>query len=208
MSLSPSYRSLIRRRPATHQLIVFPLRHERFALPIRYVYKVIPLGQTYGVCHQTGISLTRYQNCDILVIDIQRRIFPDLPESIPLLEPVITSSHPDSKKQSLMDASEESSSLSKENSQIVQASQRHLLLMQTSQKELIGIPLDVPPSLRRVSESAFSPIPSVYLEQSRIRCISALVALSEQETPVFLLNPGQLLQGQSPLLPNVKGEEG
>ncbi|WP_416669973.1 chemotaxis protein CheW [Egbenema bharatensis] len=185
--MSPSYRSIIRRNHATQQLIVFPLRQERFALPIRYAYKVIPMSQTYGVCQQTGVSLTRYQNCDVLVIDIQRRIFASAPIQ-PLLPGELNSvSHLESFQ-----------------SPLISPNPTHLLLMQTPHNELMGIPLDTPPMLRRVPDSAFAPVPAAYLKQGNIRCISALVVPSKDEPPIFLLNPNQIIQSLS-LLPEMEG---
>jgi hypothetical protein len=61
---------------------------------------------------------------------------------------------------------------------------------------LIGVPFDSPPMLRRVPKSAFAPIPTVYLAQGTIRCVSALITVSESEPPFFLLNLEQLLQSE------------
>jgi chemotaxis signal transduction protein len=182
---SPSYRSITRRNRATQQLIVFPLRQERFALPIRYAYKVIPMSPTYGVCQTSGISLTRFQDRDVLVIDIQRRIFASSP-----VQPLL----PD-KLDSVPHLPFQSQSFS--------PTLKHLLLMQTPQNELMGIPLDTPPTLRRVPDSAFAPVPAAYLKQGSIRCVSALVIPSKDEPPIFLLNPNQLIQGSS-LLPGIE----
>ena len=59
----------------TQSLIVFTLRREWFALPIDMVQKVIPLGAVYGDPQGTGISLTEYQNREVVVIDMASRIF-------------------------------------------------------------------------------------------------------------------------------------
>lgn len=184
MTPSPSRRGAARRNQATQQLIVFRIRHEWFALPIRFAYKVIPMGQTYGMCRNEGISLTRYQDRDVLVIDIQRRIFFSSPEQY------LVSGELDSV------SSSRSSSLTSFN-------QQHLLLMQTSHGELMGIPLEAPPSLRRVPDSAFAPVPTEYLKQGNIRCISALVVPSKDESPIFLLNPNQLIQSPATLSPGI-----
>jgi chemotaxis signal transduction protein len=174
MSTPPSHRGNTRRNQATQQLIVFRLRQERFALPIQFAYKVIPMGQTYGVCQNEGVSLTRYQDRDVLIIDIQRRIFTN------------------AVKQHLLSGLSSSTADSQFDIHL-----SHLLLMQTSQGELIGIPLDKPPSLQRVANSAFTPVPPAYLQQGGIRCISALVVPAKDESPIFLLNPNQLIQVSS-----------
>jgi purine-binding chemotaxis protein CheW len=176
-SLSSQY-GFTRRKRLTQQLIVFRLRREQFALPIQFAYKVIPMVQTYGICQERGVSLARYQNHDILVIDVQRRIFIDSVESTHSFQ-LLSSNH------SVSNAS--SSTLSN-------SAQPHLLLTQTSQGELFGIPLEMPPSLQRFPNTAFTPVPDHFLSQGSIRCISALVIPSKNESPIFLLNPNLLIQ--------------
>jgi hypothetical protein len=184
-SLSPQY-GFACRKPLTQQLIVFRLRHEQFALPIQFAYKVIPMVQTYGFCQERGVSLTRYQDRDILVIDVQRRIFIDSSES--------------SRSFQLLDSKYSISNTS--NPTLPDSAQPHLLLTQTSQGELFGIPLEMPPSLRRVPNTAFNPIPDHFLKQGSIRCISALVVPSKNESPIFLLNPNLLIQNPSAWMTN------
>jgi chemotaxis signal transduction protein len=76
----------------------------------------------------------------------------------------------------------------------VSAEQRHLMVVDDRQGSLIGIPLDSPPALCRVTKAAFSPIPTVYLAEGCIQCVSALITVSESEPPLFLLDLDQLLQ--------------
>ncbi|GAB4377144.1 MAG: hypothetical protein Kow00121_25770 [Elainellaceae cyanobacterium] len=173
MAISYSRHMLTRRAESTQQLIVFRVLDEWFALPIQVAYKVIPLGQVYGASQKGGVSLTRHQNQEVLVLDLQQRIFGEPP-----MQPLLTST-------------QEMESVAS-----TRSPQRHLLLIQTIQGELIGLPLDAPPLLRRVPKSAFTPISSTYLAQGNIRCVSALIVLSEDEAPIFLLNPNQLIQSQ------------
>jgi chemotaxis signal transduction protein len=179
---------------ASRQLVIFQLQGEWLALPIECVYRVIPLGQVYGVSHGQGISLTRYENQEIPVIDIQRRIFGSVsvllesPESSihsKEVEPYIPVSVP----------------LEDEDTPQSQSPKQHyLLIIQTSQGELTGIPLESQPSLRRVPESAFAPPPASYLANGTIRCVSALVTLDNNHPSLFLLNPAQIMQ-DVPVLP-------
>lgn len=175
MTLSSHRRAKTRRAESMQQLIVFRILQEWFALPIRAAYKVIPLGQVYGT-HQGGLGLTRYQDRDVIVIDIQRRIFGEQPHS-----PLLTAT----KSPTTSDAA--------------LSDQRHLLLIQSTQGELIGLPLDNFPCLRRVPESAFAPIPPMYLTEGRVRCVSALITTANDEPPAFLLNLTQLIENPTAL---------
>jgi purine-binding chemotaxis protein CheW len=59
----------------TQKLITFRLREEWFALRIKDVVKVIIADKIYGHSQQQGISLTQYQDQEILVIDVGYAIF-------------------------------------------------------------------------------------------------------------------------------------
>ena len=180
-----SRRSATRKIKATQQLIVFRLRNESFALPIRASLKVIPLGEVFGAPQITGVGLTIYQEQELLVIDIGQRIFNNL----------IT--------QSALTSSEPSESLPA--SDAIKANQiegNYLLIVQTSARTLVGLPLKEPPSLQRVPESAFAPLTSDYLAYGTIRCVSALIIQGNDQPPLFLLNPDQLIQPS--LSPSVK----
>ncbi|MDV3000491.1 MAG: hypothetical protein N5P05_002097 [Chroococcopsis gigantea SAG 12.99] len=56
-------------------VVTFPLAQYWFALPTVAVQKVIQMGPIYGDPRHTGVSLTRYQEREILVVDVQYRIF-------------------------------------------------------------------------------------------------------------------------------------
>lgn len=174
MTLSSSRHGFPRRREATQQLIVFRILYEWFALPIRIAYKVVPIGQVYGSNGADDIRLTRYQNQDVLILNVRHRIFGE------------------KANQALLPSADDT--------QVKPLPERHLLLICTPQGELIGIPLENPPALRHVPESAFAPIPATYLAEGSIRCVSALVTVAENEPPIFLLNPNQLLQPTNALL--------
>ncbi len=176
-----SRRSSNRKVKPTQQLIVFRLRNEGFALPIRASLKVIPLGEVFGAPQTTGVGLTLYQEQELLVIDIGKRIFKGL----------LT--------QSALPTSEPSETLPP--SDTIEGS--YLLIVQSSTRKLVGLPLLEPPSLQRVPESAFAPLTSEYLAYGTIQCVSALIMQSNEQPPLFLLNPDQLVQPQSSLPPTL-----
>lgn len=178
-----SRRSSNRKVKPTQQLIVFRLRNEGFALPIRASLKVIPLGEVFGAPQTTGVGLTLYQDQELLVIDIGQRIFKGL-----LTQDALPTSEP---SESLPQAS------------TIEGS--YLLIVQSSKSKLVGLPLLEPPSLQRVPESAFAPLTSDYLAYGTIQCVSALIIQGNEQPPLFLLNPDQLVQPQS-ALPPTRGE--
>lgn len=179
--LSSRRRSTARQARATQQLIVFRLENESFALPIRAVQKVIPMGQIYGASEGAGVSLTLYQDQELIVIDVRRRIFRETPNQ-------------DLSEGSLSPQSTE---------QPRKVAEHYLLIVQDSQGKIVGLPIDAPPSLQRVPESAFSPLTSDYINEGNIRCVSALIIPNNDEPPLFLLNPNQLIHSLQALPPGV-----
>ena len=173
-----SRRASKRKAEATQQLIVFRLNNERFALPIRAVQKVIPMSHIYGGSQGAGVSLSLYQDQELLVIDVEHRIFRSAPSSY-------------SPKPALPHKGQE------EQPDITLA--RFLLIVQSPQGKLVGLPIDSPPSLQRVPESAFTPLTSTYMAEGNIRCVSALILQNNDEPPLFLLNPEKLVQPQQAL---------
>ncbi|NES81128.1 MAG: chemotaxis protein CheW [Moorea sp. SIO2B7] len=162
-----------RQTETTQQMIAFLLRQEWFAVPIRYVQKVVPLGNVYGDPKGTGVSLTIYQGQELLVVDVGHRIFAEVQNlELPSEEDILT----------------------KNNSNLNQ--QRFLLIIQGAFGESVGLPIDSPPSIRRVPESAFKPLPEGYVSQGNIQCVSSMIIEVNDEPPLFLLNPNQLTQPQ------------
>jgi purine-binding chemotaxis protein CheW len=175
-----SRRSASRKAEASQQVIVFRLRNEGFALPIRAVQKVIPMTNVYGAPLGGGVRLTLYQDQELLVIDVGQRIFGGVRTK-------------DSSKSTFG----ESQLLSLDDITV----ERFLLIIQSSSHKTVGIPLSEPPSLQRVPSSAFTPLTSEYISEGNIRCISALIVPGNDEPPLFLLNPDQLVQSQQALPP-------
>ncbi|MEA5535878.1 chemotaxis protein CheW [Crocosphaera sp. XPORK-15E] len=142
----------------TQQMIAFILGKEWFALPIDAVQKVVTMGKVYGDPQETGISLTHYQDQELLVIDVARCIFG------------ITSMSPE---QTINE-------------------QRFLLVIQNQAHKIVGLPIDSPPSLRRIPASAFMALPEIYLTQGNINCISSTMIQVPNQEPLFLLDVDQL----------------
>lgn len=176
-----SRRASNRKAEATQQLIVFRLYNEGFALPIRCVHKVIPMGNIYGGREGAfSVGLTLYQDQELLVIDGYHRIFRRAPSSeAPATDQALP--HKGQEEQPDM------------------TSAGFLLIVQSPQGKLVGLPIDSPPSLQRVPESAFTPLTSTYMAEGNIRCASALILQQNDEPPLFLLNPEKLVGPQQAL---------
>lgn len=232
-----SRRSSNRKVKPTQQLIVFRLRNEGFALPIRASLKVIPLGEVFGAPQTTGVGLTLYQDQELLVIDIGKRIFRSVvttktlsgsepsktlssnkPSKIPLSSESSETLSGNELDESLLSSELNKSPSSSELSETLSGNEldkslspsgtiegSYLLIVQSSKSKLVGLPLLEPPVLQRVPESAFAPLTSDYLAYGTIQCVSALIIQGNEQPPLFLLNPDQLVQPQSALPPTLDG---
>ncbi len=78
---------------------------------------------------------------------------------------------------------------------------RFLLIIHNKNNEIIGLPIDSPPSILRVSESAFIPLPNIYLTQGNIHCISSILIQVNEQNSFFLLDIPQLMSVTSNPLP-------
>jgi len=70
----------------------------------------------------------------------------------------------------------------------------YLAIVPNLQGDMVGLPLESQPALRRIPESAFSALSATYQSEGNIRCASALIIPSQEEPPIFLLNLHQVLQ--------------
>ncbi len=70
---------------------------------------------------------------------------------------------------------------------------RFLLIIHNENYKIVGLPIDSSPSIRRVSESAFIPLPEIYLTQGNIHCISSTMIQIDNQNPLFLLDVAQLI---------------
>ncbi len=57
----------------------------------------------------------------------------------------------------------------------------------------VGLLVDGTPAIKRAKQSAFSPVPSVYLIMNRLQGINTLVTVGDQEPPHFLLEVDTVL---------------
>lgn len=157
---------------ATQQLIAFTLYQERFALPVRAAKKVVAMGNFYGYDPNSEINLMLCQNQEITVINVERRIF-GKPINQTLLPPAGESFIPP-KSQTLP--------------------QGYVLIVQPHNNDAIGLAIATLPTLHRIPEAAIVPLSASYLSDGSLRCVSSLITLSPEESPLFLLDLNQLLQ--------------
>jgi chemotaxis signal transduction protein len=175
---------------ATKRLITFKLGDGDFALPLDRVQKVTTLDRVYGDPDRTGVSLTTYQGRELVVIDVGYRIF-GKPQQV-LLPHQQTRTSP-------------------RTTQIDGDATRYLLILQSESIEtatglvsqLVGLPIDSPPSIQSIKLSAFQPLPEIYRKHSNIHCVSAMSIAAPigggsqtSELPsIFLLDATSIVTG-------------
>ena len=196
-----SQRHRSRKAEFKHQLIVFRLRQEWFALPIQAAQKVIQLGKIYGGGEGAEMGLTLYHDREIPVLDIQQRIFGTANGGASeTVSGTVSGGVSATASQALLPPSNPAVPEQPGSTIDPALPQRFLLLVQTSTETTIGFPLDSQPILRRVPESAFAPLSAAYLSEGQLRCVRCLIIPTPDEPPFFLLNLDQLLQIK-PMLP-------
>ena len=160
----------------TEQIITFCLRQEWFALPILAIQKVIPLGKVYGDPQGTGVSITAYEEQEIIVIDVAQFIFQDLSSSDLMATEIDT--------------------VTAELSWLDWEQQRYLIIINLDEttQNLLGLPIDSQPVMRRVTKSNFKVLPQAYLNQGNINCVSEEIIELPEHPPIFLLNPQSLAE--------------
>lgn len=180
----------------TQQIITFQIEHEWFALPIFAVKKVVPKSDTHGDYHGSGAGLTVHEGRELMVLDITQQVFgpnryrsplPDTPPVTPAPSPTIASTSPDASTHSQESTPKE-----------------YLLIVRDHQGDLIGLPIELPPTVRRIPQSAIVPLPASYAARVNIQCVSSLIVQSDDHPILFLLNHEQMFRSQ-PLLPPSSG---
>jgi purine-binding chemotaxis protein CheW len=156
-----SRRFVNRQQTPLQSWVTFVIHSEGFALPIAAVQQVVPLDRIYGDPQRSGLSLTRYRDRELLVVDVGYRIFGNPPAL-----PVIPSS----------------------------LSTQLLLVVQNARGEIVGVPIESPPSVRHLADSAFVPIPDSYLATGNLHCISAQRITTEANESFFILDAEALLR--------------
>jgi chemotaxis signal transduction protein len=71
--------------------------------------------------------------------------------------------------------------------------QRFLAILKGKNDELVGLPIDSPPSVLQVTESAFTALPEAYMQRGNIKCISSMM-VQMSDRALFLLDRDALLQ--------------
>ncbi|MBE9069926.1 chemotaxis protein CheW [Leptolyngbya cf. ectocarpi LEGE 11479] len=159
------------------QVIVFQIQREWFALPIFAVKKVVPKSDTHGDYHGSGAGLTIYEGRELLVLDVNQQVFGGTsPQLVPALAAEPAHFEP------------------------TQFGNGYLLIIRDRKGELVGLPIEAAPTVRRIAQSDIVPLPANYAARVNIQCVSGLIIQSDNQSILFLLNPDQLLQAQ-PLLP-------
>ncbi|MGF1487299.1 MAG: chemotaxis protein CheW [Prochloraceae cyanobacterium] len=72
--------------------------------------------------------------------------------------------------------------------------QRFLLVVENKAKDIIGLPIDSPPSLRRVPLSGFVSLPQAYSNKGNIRFLSSSAIQLEDNSSLLLLDPEKLFK--------------
>lgn len=155
----PSRRTRSAQTLDTRQLLVFRIRKEWFALPLEVLQRVVPMGRIHGDQGDLGIGVTRYEDQELMVIDVGRRIFPRSEDQGPL----------------------------------VPESERHMVILQAPSGEMLGLPIDSRPQLKRVPSSALTPLPPSYTSMAYVQCVSGMVIAEDGEQSYFLLAHDRLL---------------
>jgi chemotaxis signal transduction protein len=167
----------------TQRLIMFELRAQTFAIPLDRVHKVTTLdapgarlgNRLYGDPNHTGVSLTTYQDRELVVIDVGHRIFGTTTTA-------------------LLPSQHHSSGVPAPAPPMI----RYLLILQPEPDRLIGVPIDSPPSIQSIQISAFKPLPEIYQQHSNIHCVSAMSIDLPDRPSIFLLDVASLSEPTSP----------
>ncbi len=166
----------------TRQVIAFQIRQEWFALPIGAVHKVVPMSNTYGDPLGSGMSIMVYQGQELGVLDVERKIFgKSLPQETLLLAPSLT-----------VDTDTNFSLPSQTEAPKIQTPE-YLIILQNTQGNIVGLPIDSSPLVRRFPDSSFAPLPNGFVSQTNIKCVHLLIIRADYQPPLFVLNPDQLV---------------
>ncbi|MEM9002542.1 MAG: chemotaxis protein CheW [Cyanobacteria bacterium P01_F01_bin.86] len=179
----------------TQQVIVFQIQREWFALPIFTVKKVVPQSNTQGDYQASGTGLTVYEGKELLVLDIARQVFGSNRDRELSPNPSSVTPPPSSVPPTLATAAPTPPPEPSAN-----AKQGYLLIIRDHQEELIGLPIESTPTVRRVPQSAMVPLPASYAARVNIQYVSGLIVQSHDQPILFFLNPDQMFRAQ-PLLP-------
>jgi len=146
-------------------LLTFQLRGQWFCLPLVLARRVIS-GPADAALAPAG--LTQLQQDNIPLIDTATLIYQEAPPS--------QGDTPTTKAWGP-----------------AQAPVQTVLVIDPPPLGAVGLLIDSTPSIRRAKQSAFSPVPAIYLIMNRLQGINTLVTLGKHEPPHFLLEVDALL---------------
>jgi chemotaxis signal transduction protein len=160
-----------RRRPfqePTLRLIAFQLRHHWFCLPLVMARRVLPTAADDAA---RGLGLTLLHQESVPILDLADRVYQPLP-LLPGSSPRLHDSTPEAP-----------------NPQSLQS----IVVVDSPRFGALGLLVDGIPALKRVKQSAFSPVPASYLVINRLQGINTLVSVTDAEPPLFLLEVDALV---------------
>ncbi|MEM1311143.1 MAG: chemotaxis protein CheW [Cyanobacteria bacterium P01_H01_bin.153] len=172
--------ALVRIRKARSQepilrLLAFQLRHHWFCLPLAIARRVLQRELTPA---GPAMDLIQLRQENIPVLDIARLVYgkdkPQLAQSGETNPPA---------------TAPEDANLSVQN----------IVVIDLSRGDPVGLLVDGVPTLKRVRQSAFSPVPPIYVTTHQLRGLSSVIQPDPQmpdslTQPMFLLNVEALLQ--------------
>jgi chemotaxis signal transduction protein len=80
-----------------------------------------------------------------------------------------------------------------QNPDLTTINSRFLVIIKKAIDDLVGLPIDSPPSIRRVPQESLKPLPLTYLTQGNIHCVSSLIVENPDEPPLFILDPEKII---------------
>jgi hypothetical protein len=158
-----SRRLAAQQKEATQRLITFKLGTENFALPLDRVLKVTTLDRIYGDPQRIGRKFTTYQGQEVVLVDVEHQIFGKPPQTFLPID------------------LDDRSNLDPNNADPI----KYLVILQPAsienvtptapkiaqEQQLVGLTIDLPPSIQSMPLSAFLPLPDRY---NHLHCVSAV----------------------------------
>lgn len=163
------------------QFLVFTIANQQFALPIESVEKVIQTPALYGDPNYRGFGLISYQGQQVTVIDVEQHLLGVAHASTVDAKTRLEAAH-------------------------------FLILLKVDQgdanSQLLGLPIEQPPQLQRLSQQTITSLPDSYLRWGDIHAVTAVSveeAETAQQSPTFILEPAAVistLANQEVILPS------
>lgn len=191
----------------TLRILAFQLRHHWFCLPLALARRVLP--KEGAILRSVEVGLIQLQNEAIPIVDAASLVYgssqqpllgqvasPTLPQPMqPQLPEQVVPRTPSHQMQQQSPGQIVPRTSPNPN---IAAPAQNLLITDLSQGGAIGMIIDGTPAIKRVRQSAFKPVPSMYLAIQRMRGISSMIDLGPSTTdnanqPIFLLEIESLL---------------